>query len=159
METDVKSKNYFEGTKRFLIEVSPKELEMNMLLCMATILEECEKKEYIVEFGGKEVKLDSSLLNEILPDEYNFDKLSRTRRKKFARRISACMHKHSLKSINSFFYFLSERMLEGKMSRIRVKQSKLEQEIISIQKDYKELKMKVEKMRLHFKEKKKLFYK
>jgi len=155
METN--TKNHFEGIKKVLVETSPNELEINLSLCILDIIEVCKKNKFVIESDGKEINTDD-LMN-LLPVNFEFDKLCKTRRKNLCTKMYFFMKKKSRRSMNALLYFITERVFEGRMKKIKIKPSKVEQEIIELRKKYKELKIQAEAARLVYKEKKGYFYK
>lgn len=104
---------------------------------------------------------DSPYLEKLLSYEYSFDltKLTKTAKKKLAKKMLRVNHKLSIRNSNIFLSFLRTRVMSIEIESLKIKPSKAEQEIATARGIYKKLQAELNKARMDYKEKKKEYHK
>ncbi len=121
-------------------------LKENLTTVLIEAKKICEERNYVTEGS-----IDEAMSN------IKFENSTLTSRKKLAKKMYYFIKKKSLKTMSALFSFIKKTFL-GNENKLSVKPSLLEQEIISLRKNYKKLYQETEAARIAFKEKKKLFY-
>lgn len=104
---------------------------------------------------------DAPHLEKLLSYEYSFDltKLTKTAKKKLAKKMLRVNHKLSIRNSNIFLSFLRSRVMSIEIESLKIKPSKAEQEIAAAREVYKKLQAEIIKARVDYKEKKKEYHK
>lgn len=110
----------------------------------------------IIAFVNK-YNLEAPYLEKLL--SYYFDddisRMTKTAKKKLARKIRRVNFKTSLRYSNIFLSFLKTRVMTVQVESLKIAPSKAEQEIIAARENYKKLRSELEKIRINYKTKKK----